>query len=100
MIEDLDFKEEREREIHQTEARSGKIRPDSGVEDSNNDVVSIIGVRPEAKGIGEAEKARGVIEVDVVKTVKEDGAVAEDAVEVGSYKLRYLLTPLMDEIWR
>ena len=37
-----------------------ELRPDSGVEDADYYVVGVVGVGPEAKGVGEAEEARGV----------------------------------------
>ncbi|KAI7982067.1 hypothetical protein LOK49_LG15G02365 [Camellia lanceoleosa] len=73
----------RERDFH-TEAGSGKLRPYSGVEDSNDDVVGVIGVRPEDAGINEAEKAMGVSEVDVVEMVRENEDDVGNTAEIGA----------------
>lgn len=49
------------------------LGPDPGVENPNYDVVGIIGIRPEAKALGETEEARGPGGVEAADAVRDDG---------------------------
>lgn len=65
---------------------AGTLRPNSGVEDSNDDVGGVVGVGPEAVGVGEAEEVGGTGGVEVADLVGddgEDGGVAEELSGVG-----------------
>lgn len=60
-----------------------ELRPYSGVEDPYDDVVGVVGVGPEAEGVGEAEEARGVGGVGVADLVGVEGEDGGVAAEVG-----------------
>lgn len=65
---------------------AGALRPNSGVEDANDDVGGVVGVGPEAVGVGEAEEVGGTGDMEVADLVGgdvEDGGVAEELSDVG-----------------
>ncbi|TKY71128.1 hypothetical protein E2542_SST07423 [Spatholobus suberectus] len=54
-------REKKKKEFFEREVMVGEaveFQPDFGVEDANNDVIGIVGVGPEAKGVDQAEEAR------------------------------------------
>lgn len=57
--------------------------PDTGVEDSDDDVIGVGGGGPEAVGVGEAEEGRCVGGVGVADLVRGDGEDGRVTAEVG-----------------
>uniref|UniRef100_A0A7C9EAV7 Uncharacterized protein n=1 Tax=Opuntia streptacantha TaxID=393608 RepID=A0A7C9EAV7_OPUST len=52
---------------------AGDLRPNSGVEDADDDVGGVVGVGPEAVGVGEAEEVGGTGGVEAAGLVGDDG---------------------------
>uniref|UniRef100_A0A7N0VA17 Uncharacterized protein n=1 Tax=Kalanchoe fedtschenkoi TaxID=63787 RepID=A0A7N0VA17_KALFE len=52
---------------------AGSLWPDAGIQNADDDVVGIVGVRPQAGGFGEAEEEWGASGVDLVGAVGNDG---------------------------
>lgn len=59
------------------------VGPDPGVQNSDDDVIGVIGVRPEAEGVRETEEVGGASGVDVADSVGEDGEDGGEAAEGG-----------------
>lgn len=62
------------------------LRPDSGIENADDHVFSVIGVAPETRVIGEAEEGRGVSGVDLTRLIwynGDDGGVATESGGLG-----------------
>lgn len=58
------------------------FRPDTSVEDADDDVLGVIGVRPEAEGISQAEEVRGSGGMKVADAVGDDGEDAGETAEL------------------
>lgn len=61
---------------------AGALGPDPGVKDADNDVVSVVGVGPEAEGVGEAQEVGGVSGVELTWLVGRDGEYGRVAEEL------------------
>lgn len=61
------------------EARS--LRPDASIQNSDDDVIGVVGVGPQAESISEAQKLGGPGGVEVANCVGDDGDYAWNAAE-------------------